>query len=280
MNVRRGIQHQQLSVTKAFFGGVIFSIMLLVFAFSGRNFIASLLNALRAGTVSAISAVSYLLDSVTSLPKQFFPNAKLQSELKQLRFQLAELQAESLRIQELTEENRRLRQLLGLAENVGQPYIAAEVIAIGGSNWFHTFIINKGSKDGIIQGAPVLCHKGLVGRVWEVRNYHSVILLITDRHSAVGVSLTEHEGVHGILKGTGKGLCELAHLSRHVIPKKGETLVTSGLGGVFPKGISVGEVVSVKIETEPPTVKVKPLFRPDELREVIVLTKLPPIVNQ
>lgn len=280
MDVRRGTQRQQLSIAKAFFGGVAFSIVLLVLVFGGRSFIASLLNALRVRTVSVISSASSFLDSVTSLPKQVFRNSELRNELKQIRSQLAELRAESLRVQELIEENQRLRQLLGLAENVGQPYIAAEVIAIGGSNWFHTFIINKGSEEGIPQGAPVLCHKGLVGRVLEARNHHSVVLLITDRHSAVGVSLTGHKGVYGILKGTGKLWCELAHLSRRVIPKKGEILVTSGLGGIFPKDIPVGEVVSVKIETEPPKVKVKPLFRLDELREVIVLTKLPPIVNQ
>jgi rod shape-determining protein MreC len=64
------------------------------------------------------------------------------------------------------------------------------------------------------------------------------------------------------------------------VPEKGEVLVTSGLGEVFPKGIPVGEVVSVSLTTEPPTVKVKPFLQVNELREVIILTKLPPTVNQ
>ncbi len=279
MYVRRGTQRQQLSLTKAFFGGVTFSLLLLLLVF-GRNFIASLLDALSLGIVSTISVVSAFGDAVASFPQRIFQNDELRNELKQLRSQLAEFWVKSWQVRELSEENRRLRQLLGLAESIGQPYTAAEVIAIGGSNWFHTVIINKGSEDGIPQGAVVLCHKGLVGRVLEVRAHHSVILLITDRHSATGVSLTEHKGVHGILKGTGKFHCELIHLSQHVIPKKGEILVTSGLGGIFPKGIPIGEVISVRADTEPPTVKVRPLFRLDELREVIVLTKLPPIVSQ
>ncbi len=276
MDVRKGTQRQQLSVAKAFLGGVTFSLVLLIFFFGGRSFFVSLINAISSGTVSIISAIAGFLDSFTSFPRHLLQSAQLQSELRELRSQLAKLQAESWQIKELADENRRLKQLLNLSQSIGQPYTAAEVIAIGGSNWFHTILINKGQEDGIPQGAPVLCYKGLVGRVWEVRSHHSVVLLITDRHSAVGVSLTRREGVHGILKGTGKPWCELAHLSRHFVPQKGEILVTSGLGEVFPKGIPVGEVVSVKTNTEPPTAKVRPLFRLNELREVIILTDLPP----
>lgn len=280
MDVRKGAHRQQISLAKAFFSGVTFSLVLLVFVLGGRNLFVSVLNAISSGTVSAISAISGFWDTVASFTRQIFQTQQLNREIKRLYSQLAELQAESWYLKELTEENQRLRRLLGLVQSLNRPYTGAEVVAIGGSNWFQTLIINKGSEDGIPQGAPVLCHKGLVGRVMEVRAHHSIVLLVTDRHSAVGVSLTKHESVYGILKGTGSRFCELVHLSRHAVPKKGETLVTSGLGGVFPKGIPVGEVVSVKTDTEPPTVKVRPLFHLDELREVIVLTDLPPTISQ
>ncbi len=279
MAARRTVTRSQFAVVKAFFWGVAFSLLLLLIAFGGRTLLATPTDAINAGIVKLASAVSRFWSHLSLLPRQVARMGEMSRDLSRLQSQLSRLQAEQWRVRELVEENRRLRKLLGLSRDLAQPYIAAEVIAIGGSNWFHTAVINKGSEEGIPQGAPVVYHKGLVGRIWEVRSHHSIVLLVTDRHSAVGVSLTEHQGVYGIVKGTGKRFCELTHLSRHIVPKKGEVLVTSGLGGVFPKGIPVGEVVSVKVTTEPPTVKVKPFLQVSELREVIVLTELPPPIN-
>jgi len=279
MAARRTVTRSQFAVVKAFFWGVAFSLLLLLIAFGGRTLLATPTDAINAGIVKLASAVSRFWSHLSLLPRQVARIGEMSRDLSRLQSQLSRLQAEQWRVLELVEENRRLRKLLGLSRDLAQPYIAAEVIAIGGSNWFHTAVINKGSEEGIPQGAPVVYHKGLVGRIWEVRSHHSIVLLVTDRHSAVGVSLTEHQGVYGIVKGAGKRFCELTHLSRHIVPKKGEVLVTSGLGGVFPKGIPVGEVVSVKVTTEPPTVKVKPFLQVSELREVIVLTELPPPIN-
>jgi rod shape-determining protein MreC len=279
MAVRKSATRSQFAVMKAFFLGVAFSLVLLLLFLGGRSLLALPANVVGAGAVRLASSFSRFWVNVASFPKLLLQTHKANRELSQMRTKLSQLQAELWRVQELIEENQRLRKLLGLAKDLSRPYIPAEVIAIGGSNWFHTLVINKGSQDGIREGAPVLCHEGLVGRVWEVRSHHSIVLLLTDRHSAVGVMLMEHEGVYGIVKGTGKRWCELIHLSKHVVPKKGEVLLTSGLGGVFPKGIPVGEVVSVSVKTEPPTVKVRPFFRLDELRELIVLTDLPPPIN-
>ncbi len=280
MAVRRGFPRSQFAVLRAFLWGVVFSLVLLLLFFGGRALLSLPSNAVGSSAIKLVSALSKFWADLSLIPKRTLQFRETERELKQLKAQLAQLQAERWRIQEVIEENRRLRKLLGLARDLAHPYVAAEVIALGGSNWFHTAVINKGSQDGIPQGAPVICYSGLVGRVWEVRAHHSVVLLLTDRHSAVGVALTEHQGVYGIVKGTGRQKCELVHISRHIVPKKGEVLVTSGLGGVFPKGIPVGEVVSVSLATEPPTVKVRPFFRLDELREVIVLTDLPPPISQ
>ncbi|MFN4179741.1 MAG: rod shape-determining protein MreC [Armatimonadota bacterium] len=280
MAVRRSASRSQFAVVKAFLWGVVFSLLLLLIILGGRIFWVTPAEAISYNAVKFVSAISRLWTNIGLFPRQVFQIRKMSQDLGQLRSQLSRLQAEQWRVQELVEENRRLRKLLGLVHDIAQPYIAAEVIALGGSNWFHTVVVNKGSQEGVPQGAPVIYHDGLVGRVWEVHNHHSIVLLITDRHSAVGVSLTGHKGVYGIVKGTGKRWCELMHLSKHVVPEKGEVLVTSGLGEVFPKGIPVGEIVSVSVTTEPPTVKVKPFLQVNELREVIILTKLPPSVNQ
>ncbi|MGQ9520919.1 MAG: rod shape-determining protein MreC [Candidatus Fervidibacter sp.] len=276
MAVRKGVTRSQFAVMKAFLLGVAFSLALLLLIFGGKAFLDLPSGLIGGGAVRFISAISGFWANISSLPDQILKARKMSQELSQLQSKIAQLQAEQWRLRELIEENRRLRKLLGLADTLSQPYITAEVIAIGGSNWFHTMVVNKGSNDGIKQGAPVICHKGLVGRVWEARTHYSIVLLITDRHNTVGVELTGHKGVYGIVKGTGRRWCELVHLSRHVIPKESEVLVTSGLGGVFPKGIPVGKVISVDTSTEPPITVVRPFFRLQELREVIILTNLPP----
>ncbi|GBC99115.1 Cell shape-determining protein MreC [bacterium HR17] len=196
--------------------------------------------------------------------------------LQRLQRRVAALEAENLYLRRLAEENQRLRTLLDLGQDLRHPYLAAEIVAIGGSNWYRTAIINKGSAEGVTPNAPVLSHRGLAGRVWEVRSHHSVILLLTDRRSAVGVALSGVPRVFGIVKGTGGRWLELVHLSRHITPRRGERLVTSGLGGVFPPDIPVGEVVRVDGRTEPPTVWVRPFAHDRNLHEVIVLTDTPP----
>lgn len=276
MAMRKDATRLQFAVMKAFFFGVAFSLALLLILFGGRTLLALPANAFTAGTIKLVSSISRLLATISSLPKEVYQIRKMSSELKQMRSQITRLQMKQWRVQQLIEENRRLRELLGLVKDLSRPYIAAEIIAFGGSNWFHTLIIDKGSRDGIRKGAPVVCHKGVVGRIWEAGNYHSIVLLITDRHSAVGVELAGHRGVYGIVKGVGKRWCELIHLSRRIVPRKGEVLITSGLGGVFPKGIPVGEIISVSTTTEPPTIRVRPFFKLDELRELIVLEDLPP----
>lgn len=197
---------------------------------------------------------------------------------QQLQERLARLEAENLHLRQLAEENRRLRALLRLGEEVRQPFVAAEVIAIGGSSWFRTAVINRGSAEGVMLHAPVLNYRGVVGRVWEVHRHHSVVLLITDRRSAVGVALEDHPKVFGIVKGTGGRYLELLHLSRRVLPHKGERLVTSGLGGIFPPGIPIGEIARIDPNTEPPSFWVRPFVDDRNLYEVIVLTpRTPPI---
>lgn len=279
MAARRSAQRSSVAVLRAFLWGGSFGLFLLLLALLGRSLSAIPLDTLCLNGVRITTVLARFWFGVNQWAQQLFRADDVSRELQELRSQVTRLQAEQVRVRELLEENRRLRSLLGLAQTLPFPSLGAEVIGIGGSNWFHTVLVNKGEQDGVPLGAPVISHHGLVGRVWEVRARTSIVLLLTDRHSAVGVSLTGHPGVHGIVKGTGRAWCELVHLSRHVVPRKGEVLVTSGLGGVFPKGIPVGEVISVRTTTEPPTVRVRPFLRLSELHEVIILTNAPPPLN-
>ncbi len=278
MAVRRDASRSPVALVRALLWGIGVGFLLMLLLLVGKTVLAIPVEAVSIGLVRLATTAARPWGALKEWSSSLFQSHRLHRELQESQKQLAEWQAKGLHFEQLAEENLRLRQLLGLAQSLKQPYLAAEVIAIGGSNWFHTVIVNKGEQDGVRQGAPVLNHQGLVGRIGEVNAHHSTVLLLTDRHSAVGVALSDHPNTYGIVKGVGKPWCELVFLSRHVVPRKGEKLVTSGLGGVFPKGIPVGEVLSVQTTTEPPKVRVRPFVKSTELREVIILTNLPPPV--
>lgn len=277
MAARRTVSRTNKTVLKSFLSGLLFGGTFLLLLIGGWAAVSASSKVVGSGSVGMVTGIARLWQAVHYWTMSLFRTEKVAQEARQLRKKVVRLEAENIQLRHYAEENRRLRALLQLSQTVAQPYISAEVIALGGSNWYHTAVINKGSQEGIINGAPVLNHQGVVGRVWEARPHHSILLLLTDRRSAVGVTLSRHLDVHGIVKGTGRQWCELVHLSHKVLPQIGEPLVTSGLGGVFPKGIPVGIVTWVNRQTDPPTVRVKPFSTQQELREVIVLTKLPPL---
>lgn len=277
MAVRRAVSRTNTTVLKSFLSGLLFGGVFLLVLVGGWAAVSASAEVVGSGSVGMVTGIARLWQAVRFWTTSLFRAEEVAQQARQLHKKVARLEAENTQLRHYAEENRRLRALLKLSQTAAQPYVASEVIALGGSNWYHTAIINKGSQEGVINGAPVLNHQGLVGRVWEARAHHSVLLLLTDRRSAVGVTLSNHPKVHGIVKGTGGQRCELVHLSRKVVPQIGETLLTSGLGGVFPKGIPVGTVAWVNRQTDPPTVWVRPFLTQQELREIIILTELPPL---
>lgn len=153
------------------------------------------------------------------------------------------LRGELIGQEELRRENERLKGLLAFREQTGAPTVAARVIGVDATSWFQTVTIDKGSSDGINEGAVVVNEQGAVGRVVRSASRSSRVLLISDASSAVA-TLVERTRSRGICRGTGAGLVlDYVALPEDVVV--GDVIVTSGLGGVFPKGLPVGVVVSV-----------------------------------
>lgn len=266
------------AVVRAFLTGALFAAVLLGALTLARGVLPTVADSVGGASIRMATATARLWHSLWAWVGAMTQSRKIALQQQQLQKRLARLEAENLRLRELAKENRRLRALLRLGEEVRQPFVAAEIIAIGGSHWFRTAIINRGSAEGVMPHTPVLNYLGVVGRVWEVHRHHSVVLLITDRRSAVGVALENHSKVFGIVKGTGGRYLELLHLSRRVLLRKGERLVTSGLGGIFPPDIPVGKIAHIDPDTEPPRFWVRPFVDDRNLHEVIVLTpKTPPM---
>ncbi|MFC1798764.1 rod shape-determining protein MreC [Thermodesulfobacteriota bacterium] len=147
-------------------------------------------------------------------------------------------------LNEVELSNTRLRNLLNFQKTVAIRVIAAEVIAIDPSPWYKTIIIDKGKSEGIEAGLPVVVAEGIVGQVIEASQGNAKVLLVIDRNSAVD-ALIQRTRARGIVKGESEEQCQLNYVLRKYDINVGDTVVSSGLDGVFPKGLRVGRVSSV-----------------------------------
>jgi rod shape-determining protein MreC len=173
-------------------------------------------------------------------------------ELKTINAQLNREQKSLLVLQQdrlaLAAENQNLRQLLALPERPGVVAQTVEIIEVMADPFSRKVIINKGSRQGIVAGRPVVDSAGLLGQVTRVFPFTAEVTLLTDADQAAPVQNLRN-GLRVIVSGTGAdNLLEVRFLDMHADIKPGDWLFTSGLDGVYPAGIPVAQVV----KTEPP----------------------------
>ncbi|MDR5684107.1 MAG: rod shape-determining protein MreC [Armatimonadota bacterium] len=201
------------------------------------------------------------------------------NEIGQLRLENARLRAEVERLtrdvatlQEAAAENARLRRLVEFRAQTAVSTVAARVAMRDPSRWFTTMTIDRGARDGVRTRDAVVTADGLVGRVMEVYPTAARVLLISDPRSAVGV-LVQSTRDAGVVEGQGRDVLRLRYVSRESSLRPGDVLITSGLGGVFPRGIRVGTVRAV---LRPPgalfqEAEVVPAATVGRLEEVLVI---------
>jgi rod shape-determining protein MreC len=145
----------------------------------------------------------------------------------------------------LTEQNVRLRELLNSSALVNEKVEVAELIGMDPNPFTHRIIINKGERDGVVLGQPVLDARGLMGQVVELMPYTSRVLLLTDTTHSIPVQVNRN-GLRAIASGTGNPeRLELRHVADTADIKEGDLLVSSGLGQRFPAGYPVATVKEV-----------------------------------
>jgi rod shape-determining protein MreC len=161
---------------------------------------------------------------------------RLDAENRQLRSRLVELE-------EFRLENVRLKGLLDFRSGLGSEAVVARVIGVDATSWFQTIAIDKGTEQGLREGMAVINQHGVVGRIVKCAARSSRVLLLIDASSAVA-TLVERTRTRSVCRGNGNSLVlDYVALPEDVEP--GDMVVTSGLGGVFPKGLPVGTVKSV-----------------------------------
>jgi rod shape-determining protein MreC len=152
-----------------------------------------------------------------------------------------EMRARLNQINEVTLQNQRLRKLLAFVDDLDRAALPAQVIGEDVTPWARTIVIDKGSRSGLRQGLPVVASDGVVGRVIKTSSYSSRVLLITDPSSAVA-ALVQDTRSRGILRGHGERL-SVEYMEHDATLQPGDLLVTSGMGGIFPKGLPLARVV-------------------------------------
>lgn len=196
--------------------------------------------------------VSKLVYSVNGLFSSSWKVMNVYRDNEQLRQQIEQLQQGNIEHNELVAENQRLQVMLDYKKNTLQfDLVAATVIAREPGTWFSTIVINRGSDSGLAKDMSVITPQGLVGHIVSVYNNSAKVMLILDHRSAVGGLVQRPESrVTGIVVGQAQNTTvpRMTNLARESDIIKGDIIITSGLGGIFPKGILVGEVFDIKNE--------------------------------
>lgn len=222
------------------------------------------------------NAVTNTIQAARNTWQTYFALVSTAQENARLRKELQQALAKNSQWREMELANLRLRRLLDFKISLSSRSVAGEVIGRDPSPWYRTVIINKGSRDGIRKGLPVAIPEGIAGQVTDVSSEFAKVMLIVDRNSAVD-ALVQRTRARGIIKGESTGSCMFQYALRKDEVNVGDRIVASGLDGVFPKGMPIGEVSGIVRRAAGifQEVSVTPYVDFEKLEEVLVILSPP-----
>jgi rod shape-determining protein MreC len=232
----------------------------------------------------AQSAMSYVARGIAGVAGRFVELAHARAENHELAKENARLRAEVAELRRLADESGRYQRLLGLRDQTPAETIAARIISIDASPYFRVARVELDRGEGVVKrGMPVLTPEGVVGRIGHVSGATSDIMLLVDPRSAIDV-VVPRTGGRGILRGkSGENgyRCSIEYLTRGNAAEVGDKVVTSGLGGAFPRDLAVGKVTAVLPGAVGlfQEVEVTPDVDFARLSEVLVLAAPPPAAD-
>jgi rod shape-determining protein MreC len=189
--------------------------------------------------IAPVAAVSRTLEFFSTQSQLLRDNAEMRAG--RLRDAEALLTLESLRA-----ENRRLRQLVDAKEKTASEAIFAEIVYAGRDPFSRKVVLDKGSQQGVKLGQPVIDATGVLGQVTRVQPLLAEVTLITDKDHPIPVQVVRN-GLRGVAFGAGDGsTMELRHMATNAEIEPGDLLVTSGLDGVYPRGLPVARVAKIE----------------------------------
>ena len=192
-----------------------------------------------------------------------------------LKQKLQSLRANHAQIQELKSKIARLEKLLAASRNQETPVRLARIVARNRSIYGESLLVDLGSQDGVRKNMPVMQQEGLVGRITRVGNNVSQVLTLLDSRSAVNV-IAQRSRAQGVFAISSEGESEVRYMPFHAEMKRGDLLISSGLGGIFPKGLPVAHITEIaEVSGLFPNIKAKAIVDFSNLEEVLLLMTKP-----
>jgi len=249
------------------------ALMIPLFFFAAAALYALMRSPLGRWLEEALVAPLTLTESAFAAARKTLPKPPKPTEREQrLAEQLDDLRLQAQQAEELWRENQRLRALLQAKRTTPLPTIEADVIGRAATNALATLTINRGRRDGVSTSSAVFTAAGLIGRAYRVHRASAKILLITDPTSGIGAMDQRSRDV-GVVKGLRGSDLLFTYLPPEADVRTGDQVLTSGMGGVLPKGLPIGTVVQAR--QDPDDMSWSALVRPAEdvnrLEQVLVV---------
>lgn len=226
---------------------ILIGVALLVFALAllsgGRS--GPMSRSAGARDVPGAGVFSAIAQSIGSIADRYIFQSSAEEDIATLRTEVSTLKQELLKVKEYEYENKRLKALLGFKEATEFSLLPARVTGRSASAWYRTLTLDKGIADGVKVGSPVVTANGVVGRVYETGGSVCRVLLITDASSAVD-ALLQRSRAQVVVEGDAGPNPRLLYLARGVDAEVGDKVLTSGLDGIYPKGLLLGEISRLK----------------------------------
>jgi len=219
---------------------------------------------------------------VTGAAEFFTSQAQLRRENEALREKQLQAAKDLLTLDALAGENRQLRRLLDARERLPRKSMFAEILYSGRDPFSHKVVVDKGGKDGIQAGLPVVDDVGVIGQVTRVYPLLSEVTLLTDKDHAIAVQVVRN-GLRAVAYGAGDGATlDLRFMAANADILNGDVLVTSGIDGTYPPGIPVARVARIERDAAYTFAKIScvPAAGTDRYKQVLVLSQeasLPPL---
>ena len=225
--------------------GAVAAVCLVLLTLQMRGKAAGASDLLAVVTTPVQSALARLNRTTVGVWSTYREWKNVRAENRRLREEAQRLRVEALRVSEMVEENQRLRRLLALKAALPLTTLSGEVIAREWGGWVRSLTVNRGRADHVTRLSAVIAPDGLIGRVVDVRPGASIVQVLTDPASTVG-ALVVRTRTQGIVEGEPRGTLRLKFMARDGGGiQVGDLVVTSGAGGLFPRGIPVGRVRAV-----------------------------------
>jgi len=214
---------------------------------------------------------------VTGLWQEYVALRQVREDNRQLHRDLDMLRKQNSELREMAVASQRLAALLQFKEQFSPPTVAAQVIGRDSTNRYRSIIINKGERDGVRAEMGVMSPAGVVGRVVKAGPSTAVVLLVTDPNNAI-TGIVQRSRDEGIVEGTAQGGARIKYLPLLSSVKVGDTVVTSGLAGGFPRGVIIGAIQAIEKEEGElfQTAEILPEAELSKLEEVLVITATRP----